>query len=347
MMCALHPMPGRPSMKIIPPPPRVDELPKRVLSAMADGIMCGMMNIIQHRTGRDTVTRQQLMDYLTTCKPIPREEFYAVNGLPTVQETGASIVWQSPRLSGHPENDRVRVNLYPPPSGATGRWVIILHALMSASDVGYRRVASWFQARGWGAAFPHLPFHYSRVPAGTFNGELAITSHLIRNAETLRQGVCECRQLIQWLRGRGAAEVGILGTSYGGWTGALASFLEKDLRFLALVQPIADVEAAIWTNPGAATMRRQLTAAGVLPDMIRDHLHLSSPLHGTPLCNPSGIILTTGRFDRVSPPSALRELAGRWNAAREIEVNQGHFGYAALPATLHALDSSGLLECHS
>ncbi|GAB4164996.1 MAG: hypothetical protein Fur0032_01410 [Terrimicrobiaceae bacterium] len=315
-----------------------------MFSGLADGLMCGMMNIIQHRTGQEAVTSQDLLDYVERCRPLTRETFYSVEGTPDFQQFPSRLLWSSPRPSGHRENDLVQANLFPPPAGETGPWVIILHALMSASDIGYRRVAAWFQARGWGAAFPHLPFHYSRVPKGTFNGELAITSHLIRNAETLRQGVCEVRQLIQRLRARGAKNIGILGTSYGGWTGALTSFLEPDFRFLALVQPIADVETAIWENPGAATMRRQLRARGITPGMTQGHSHLSSPLHGVPLCDPSAIILTTGRFDRVSPPEALRELAARWRATCEIEVHQGHFGYSALPATLTALEEKNLLD---
>src|SRR3989441_7361526 len=41
---------------------------------------------------------------------------------------------------------------------------------------------------------------FSRVPRGYWNGELAITCDLIRNAEGLRQGVIELRQLMSALR---------------------------------------------------------------------------------------------------------------------------------------------------
>ncbi len=139
---------------------------------------------------------------------------------------------------------------------------------MSASDAGYRGTAKWFNDRGWNAVFPHLPFHYSRKPRGFFNGELAVTANLIRTGETLRQGVTELRQLMQILRDSGSREFGILGTSYGGWTAALLSFLEE-LRFLALIQPIVSVEHAIWENPGSAAMRRILPRAGHRPGRER------------------------------------------------------------------------------
>jgi len=209
---------------------------------------------------------------------------------------------------------------------------LILHALMSASDAGYRRVAAWFNRHGWNAVFPHLPYHYSRRPARSLNGELAITSDLVRNAEGLRQGVVELRQLMALLRTRGTREFGVVGTSYGGWTGALLSFLESDFRFVALVQPIVDVEKAIWQNPGAISMRRSLRALGHRPGATARHAHLLSPLHGVPLAK--NVFVTAGSYDRVSPAADLERLKSLWPGVKLLQVPQGHFGYRALPETL-------------
>jgi pimeloyl-ACP methyl ester carboxylesterase len=216
--------------------------------------------------------------------------------------------------------------------------VLLLHALMSANDFGYRKVARWFNDRGWNAAFPHLPFHYSRTPRGYLNGELAISAHLVRNAENLRQGVAELRQLMALLRVRGCREFGLIGTSFGGWNGALLSFLETDFRFLALIQPIVNVEHAIWENPGSRSMRRILRAQGIQPGTIERHLSLTSPLHGRPLCGGERAILTTGLYDTVSPPAELRALHRHWAGSRLLEVRQGHFGHVALRETLEAIE---------
>src|SRR5262249_9587066 len=146
------------------------------------------------------------------------------------------------------ENDRIKIRLHPCPAGPSAPTVILLHALMSANDFGYMRTAKWFNAHGWNAVFPHLPFHYSRTPRGFFNGQFAVTPDLVRNAETLRQSVIELRQLMAHLRTQGCREFGIIGTSWGGWTAALLSFVEADFRFVSLIQPIANVEHAIWLN---------------------------------------------------------------------------------------------------
>jgi hypothetical protein len=210
---------------------------------------------------------------------------------------------------------------------------------MSASDIGYRRLAAWFNSNGWSVAFPHLPYHYSRTPHRTWNGELAITADLVRNAEGIRQGVIELRQLMALLRTRGTREFAIVGTSYGGWTGALLSFLEADFRFVALVQPIVNMDKAVWESPGSAVMRRELRRHGHSRGNTARFDHLVSPLHGVPLCNPSSILLTGGLHDRISPIEDLALLQSRWSGSSLHQVPQGHFGYAALRETMKQVES--------
>jgi len=209
---------------------------------------------------------------------------------------------------------------------------------MSASDLGYLRAARWLNERGWNAVFPHLPFHFSRRPRGYLNGELAITANLVRNGETLRQGVTELRQLMALLRALGCKEFGLIGTSYGGWNGALLSFLESDFRFVALIQPIVNVEHAIWNSPSSVLIRRLLCSRGILPGESVRHAHLSSPLHGVPLCGGERVIITAGLYDSISPRRELLELRDRWPGTKLLEVRQGHFGCRALRETLKEIE---------
>jgi len=302
-----------------------------------DGAMCGMMNILQWRRRADSTTKKELQDYLEVCSPMSREEYFRMPPATRPRQRDGWIQWDSPLPSEFPENDCARVRFYP--AARKGAPVLLLlHALMSASDVGYRRVAATFNKRGWSVAFPHLPYHYSRTPKNMMNGELAITADLVRNAEGLRQAVVELRQLMAILRTKGAEEFAIIGTSYGGWTGALLSFLERDFRFMALVQPIVNVEKAIWENPGASSMRTFLRGRGHAPNQTGRHFHLISPLHGIPLCKPDRIIVTAGLYDKVSPLVDLKLLTSRWKGSRLLRVRQGHFGYRALRETLQAVE---------
>jgi pimeloyl-ACP methyl ester carboxylesterase len=304
--------------------------------------MCGMMNLIQLRRAREASSREELEAYLAACADLDRPGHYAVPETQPPTPDGEWLTWPTPVTGPHERNNTARA-LWWPCASRKAPTVLILHALMSASDLGYRRIARWFHARGWNVAMPHLPYHYSRVPPGTFNGELAITSHLVRNAENLRQAVIECRQLLRWLRKTGNGPCGVLGTSFGGWVGALLSSVEPELQFLALVQPISDTETAIFDNPASRTLAAQVRKAGITRAHIRAHAHLSSPNAASPASQTTHIVLTSGKYDTIARPADIAKLARAWHHTPILEVTQGHFGYAAMPATLHELEARGAL----
>lgn len=311
---------------------------ERTLATAMDATMCGMMNAMQWRRRGLVCSREELASYLDRCSDIPRESFFEFVPSPASEPRDGWLDWTTPRPSGYLENDTVRFRHYPCAQGPSAPTVLILHALMSASDIGYQKVAKWFNDRGWNVAFPHLPYHYSRKPKGYLNGELAVTADLVHNGETLRQCVVELRQIMDWYRMRGCSEFGVLGTSYGGWNAALLSFLEPDLRFLSLIQPIVNIEVAIWQNPGAISMRNLLKSRGVSRGESMRHSHLTSPLHGRPLCGGERVILTGGLWDTVSPLAELESLQKLWPGSQLLTVRQGHFGYAALKETLRAIE---------
>lgn len=312
---------------------------QRSTAALSDAAMCGIMNLLQWKLQHEVCTRSQLQNYLERCVHLSREEFYALPATPSMHLSGGNLRWPSPVKSGFVENDDAAAELFLLPDQKPAPTVLILHALMSAGAAGYRSLARTFNARGWNAAILHLPYHYSRIPRGYFNGSQAVSANLVRNGETLRQGVIEVRQLMEWFRARGSTGFGLIGTSFGGWIGALVSFLERDFHFISLIQPIANVDHALWRNPSARTMGALLRKQGISPADASRHEHLSSPLHGQPLCGGERVIICAGRYDTVSPTSELKKLADTWRGAELLEVNQGHFGHIALRVTLQSIES--------
>jgi hypothetical protein len=220
-----------------------------------------------------------------------------------------------------------------------------LHALMSASDFGYRRWAKDFHARGWNACFVQLPYHYQRRPLGLFNGELAIGSNILRTAEALRQAVKELRQLRAAFRMAGAKEFGVWATSYGGWIGLLWSCVEVGFRFLAFIQPITDAADVIWRSPAGASIRRQLRRRGVTLELpsILNLLRLGTPAGHQPLEDPRRILLAAGDYDQIVTPESLRSLHERWQGSRFIRSPQGHIGYCLMRKTFRQLELGGFL----
>jgi len=320
---------------------------RRAAAATVDLAMCASMNLLQSRHRLNGRSAEEMERYVSACEKLTPHEYYsAPQDLDLAHalenENSASVAWRSPIQTRFERNNIARANFFPCARGRTAPTVIMLHALMSATHIGYRRWAACFNDLGWNACFVHLPYHYSRVPRGYWNGELAITADLIRNAEGLRQGVMEVRQLIGALRKHGCREFGILGTSYGGWIGALLAMVESDLRFVALMAPIVNVEHAIWQNPGTAFMRRELRRAKIAPELVARHFHLSSPLHNEPLCDPARILFVSGDFDLIARSTDIDAIQQKWRGSELLRIGQGHFGYRMMRETVACLKERGL-----
>lgn len=220
----------------------------------------------------------------------------------------------------------------------------MLHALASTGDKGYRRIADRFNAAGWNACFVHLPYHYSRVPPGCQNGELAITPDLVRTGQGLRQGVTEQRQLMAWLRGQGVREFGLWATSYGGWIGALLLGIEADFRFAVLQAPIVDVAHAIWESAAARHLRSELLRCGITQGLIQRHEHLTFPMRVQPACGPDRVILAAGLWDRIVLAGDVAALHRAWAGSTFISVEQGHFGFRMAEECFRRLEETGKIQ---
>lgn len=316
----------------------------RILHAGMDAGMCALMNFSQWRLRRHAVTKERLEAYLSDCESLKPPQYYATpdeNRTLTMPEWsfyGEVLEWRSPLWRNeHPENCKARALYFRSDIQDRCPTLILLHALMSASDFGYRRIAARFNALGWNVLFPHLPYHYSRTPRGYATGALTITSDIVRNAETLRQSVIELRQLLGWARQNGSPRTALLGTSYGGWVAALTLGMERT-DFAVLLQPVADVPHATFKSPASAMMSGLLFRNGINPEDLSRHAHLSSPSSLRPLTPPDRITLIGGTHDQLSPPESLRSLCKSWGGARYLEVNQGHFGYRAMKLALIETD---------
>lgn len=320
---------------------------QRAAAIAVDLAMCASMNVVQMRHRLHAGSHAQMEKYVKDCETMTLPEFYAcpANGELAANfddQYGRVVTWPSPVRTAFPANDRARVDLFPSSLGWEAPTVLMLHALMSNGDVGYRKWAERFNALGWNACFMHLPFHYSRVPPGCWNGELAITADLIRNAEGLRQSVIELRQVISALRKLGCHQLGVLGTSYGGWIGALLTALEKDLCFVALMAPIVNVHHTLWESLAAVSMRRELRRAGIGPALVARYFHLSSPIHMKPMTETKRILFVAGDYDLVSRPADVMAIHKKWTGSELLRVPQGHFGYRMMKATVERLTESYL-----
>jgi hypothetical protein len=309
---------------------------RRLLASLSDAVMCAMMDFRQRRHRLPQGYREKWEAYVAAHEGRSRAEHFApskiAETLPPASTEPALFHWESPIESPHAENNRAHALLFPCSAGWKAPTVLMLHALMSASDRGYREWARRFNERGWNAAFLHLPYHYSRTPARHWNGELAITADAIRTAEGLRAGVMECRQLMAALRERGCREFGLWACSYGGWVGALLVSVEADFRWASLIEPIVDTHHAIWESPAGRAVRRELLRAGMDEASLARHYPLVSPGHGEPLCGHSRVLFAAGKYDHIARAADIARLSAEWAGSELLVEPQGHFGFRLMRA---------------
>jgi 1-acyl-sn-glycerol-3-phosphate acyltransferase len=317
----------------------------RIAASGIDGFLCASINFLHARHRLNGRSREEMERYVEECERLTADQYYAASHDDNLAEAlgkgHSTITWRSPIETQFPANNIACADFFPSERGRSAATVFILHALMSTSPIGYRRCAEHFNELGWNACFIQLPYHYSRVPRGYWNGELAITCNLIRNAEGLRQGVMELRQLMSALRETGSGEFGVLATSYGGWIGALLAMVERDLRFVALMAPIVNIDHAIWESPAAWSIRRELHRANIEPSLVARHFHLSSPIHNVPLSDPARVLFVAGEFDSIAPLDQLETIQQKWRGSELLRVRQGHFGYRMLRETVERLKRRG------
>jgi hypothetical protein len=305
------------------------------------------MNGIQRRHRLEPGSRAALEAYLAECEPLTPAQFFAAPPADPQSETepgtGLPILrWPTPLPSGYPANDHAHALLFMPHPGAPT--VLMLHALASTGDRGYRVLARRFNCAGWNACFIHLPYHYSRVPRGCHNGEMAITPDLVRTAQGLRQGVTELRQFMTWLRGQGVREFGLWATSYGGWIGALLLGLEPLFRFAVLQAPIANVSRAIWESAAARHVRSELIRCGITRSLVERHQHLTFPMRVQPACGPDRVLLASGVWDQIARAEDVAALHRHWAGSSLISVEQGHFGFRMAEACFRHLTTKRILR---
>ncbi len=307
----------------------VDEL----RSLAIDWFSFGFVNLLQSRHPLSADFRARWDQFSADWADRPVEEFYRVPAdfIPPELPDRGRLFFPSPYPGAHDINNRAAFDFFPCREGWTAPTMFIGHGLMSVSDIGYRRWARRLNERGWNAIFVHLPYHYSRRLPRHFHGELCIGGDLLRNANGIRQSVVECRIILQQLRRKGGSLFGGWGTSYGGWIMALLACFEPLLQRLVLVEPILNIDNAIWKAPSSIALRAALRRVGLTQEDTAANLRLVCPGKLKPLLSGKHMIMLAGQYDRIAPPDEIAKLARQWDNAYFACYPQGHVGYTLMP----------------
>lgn len=307
----------------------------KIFSRAVDEAAFGSINLLQKRARAGSHTLAEFHEYFARWQGASVEDMFCLPDgieIPKIPQSGQAS-YRSSCQTDRWENNSLHIQVWPGPQGLQSPAMLLLHGFMSVSDKGYHIWAKHLNRLGWTAVFFDLPYHYHRCPSDTVSGEIALSANLIRTVETIRQGVMDLRLVTQGLREAGAPEVGCWATSYGGWMAALLGVVEPALSTLWLVEPIADVEHAVWQSPATRTLRKQLKARGIRREDTLPYIPLVCPSYHSPLVDPKNILIVGGEYDRITPPDRLRRLTEKWKGSHFARIRQGHVGYRLMPAS--------------
>jgi len=304
---------------------------RQIVAWLLDEATFLLVNAFHKRHLTHATTRQDVESYMQRWKGCSDSDFFdpVTLRLPEgfLQGGECRIQIPYPAQSGFDENDRVVIDFFPGTGDGDLPVLFLLHGLMSASDRGYRAWARRIAACGSHAIFVHLPYHYGRTPRGYWSGELAVGPDGLRTVEGVRQSVRELRGLKAAFLQAGATGCSCWGMSYGGWVCALSATLEPDWESVLLLEPIVDFSHAIWDSPAAHTTRVGIEKNGLTREDSAPLDAMVSPQIRKLLTPVERIAFFAGEFDRVTPPSLIRELAETWGCPHYHALPQGHVGY--------------------
>jgi dienelactone hydrolase len=298
-----------------------------------DFVSFGFVNLLQSRHPLPPDFRARWDHFTAEWADRPVADFYDVPAgfVPPELPDHGRLIFPSPFPGEHPENNQAAFDFFPCDAGWTAPTMLLAHGLMSVSDFGYRLWARRLNARGWNAVFIHLPYHYSRRLPWHFHGELSVGGELLRSAAGVRQSVVECRIVLQQLRKKGGQLFGGWGTSYGGWVMSLLGCFEPLVQRLILVEPILNLDNAIWRAPSSVAVRAALRRVGLGPEDTAANMRLACPAWQTPLLPAQNILMLAGEYDQIAPPAEIEDLARRWGGTHFACFPQGHVGYTLMP----------------
>ncbi len=203
----------------------------------------------------------------------------------------------------------------------------IQHGWRSVSVRGYHHMCRRLNELGVNAGILHLPYHFSRRPSGSFNGELAICSNIARSAYALRQAVQEVCWLKNMMRQLGVPHVGLWGTSYGAWISAMAIALDNDFDGALLLEPPVEIEELFWETPLFSNLQKELNRLNVSREQVQKLFKLVTPCHYPLRINPEHVLILGSERDPIGHPESLKRLHAAWPGSYLEIFPYGHISY--------------------
>lgn len=175
---------------------------------------------------------------------------------------------------------------------------------------------------GLNVMMPVLPLHGPRSST-RFSGAGLLQPDFASMLHVFAQAVWDNRRLIQWLKGRTQAPIGLYGISLGGYAAALTSAFVDDLACVVAGIPAVDFTSLARDNE-PWTYRAYGGDLKTDWPLVQNVMVPVSPLFFEPRVPKSKRFIYAGVADRVSRPDQARALWRHWGKPEIAWLPSGH-----------------------
>ncbi len=167
------------------------------------------------------------------------------------------------------------------------------------------------------------PFHWRRAPESKVHrGIFLQPNDVVMTCECFGQAMHDLYRSMRFLRSRGAADIGIIGASLGGYNAGLIAALTDAAFFSALMVPAVQFTGGNFT-PEA--VRHPFPIEAEFMDRIMQVWTLHSPLNFMPKISKERILVIASKGDQLCPFEHVLALCRKWGWPPHLFMTGGHW----------------------
>lgn len=252
-----------------------------------------------------------------------------------------ALTFPSPVESPHHENNTVYGYYYRPLKAARFPCVVVLH-ITGGDQSESKLIASYLAQRGIGALRLQMAYYGPRRPKGS--SVRMLSTDVFRTAAAIRQTVLDIRRAAAWMASRREIDrhnLGVVGTSLGGFMAALSAEMEPKFRKVVILLAGGGLVDGFYDHPQAKHFIERWESLGGTKELLRKLVAPFDPLTFAENLKRRDVLMIAARHDEIVSPKmakALWEASGR---QRIVWLNSGHY-----TAALHLVTGLRLIEEH-
>lgn len=223
----------------------------------------------------------------------------------------STVTFPSPVVTAEANNNTVHCEYFRPLASGKRPGVIVLHILGGDFPLS-RLFCRTLAQHGVAALFVKMPYYGPRRQPDSPARMVSLDP--LQTVRGMTQAVLDIRRATAWLAAQEEVDpqdLGIMGISLGGITGALAAASEPRLQKVCLLLAGGDIGAVAWESRELKRLRERWTAAGGNRETLIETLRTVDPVTYGPLVRGRKILMLNARQDEVIPPRCTESL---WRA---------------------------------